>query len=1356
MKPVPPWYGLFLRVHFYHTAGFYIKCDNLEPVCRLSVIYLCVVRYTLLHEPALNMKTKTSDMNITARILTVSIAAAWMLPSSAADAPGALDPSSVVEKWSDFTGSPRIIDINFSDESWPSTWAGETGRDCPSFDDGGYVNAIIDVAANGDGGVKYPVLFHNCTFANRTSYNGYAGTTAAFAKAYYLNASVSNYNDWKQTGHTVYLEDNIRRNSKGLPEYGEAGFVQMCRDAARTVNGRQTSMHGWVEIDHIPYVDRVQWSWSSTAWGRGIKCDVRIGDGDWTPLVWMASERQKNGYTVYSDQGYFMENVIDARDVSLRWRVWDGDDPDNPVQPGLPNAARYPVDPMAMQQAPRLHKVRIYGDELTAQDAEYARKNPVGDVGELSDLGGLLPSGPDKAPDADAPLTLLCVSPDGSADHTTVQAAIDAVPDGHRGIIYIAPGVYDENIYAGRKDSHDKFISLIGEDASTTVLRSSVSRGAGNEANSYLDCAALNVFVPRFYAENLTIANVSGDVGQAEALYTAGDAHIFRNCVISGFQDTYKANSGARGYFADCLIEGCTDFIYDGGLEWFEDCEIRCLKAKGGYVTAPATSGSPMSKVLFPELSSDSFCPGLFFRNCRVTAEDGAAASGYTLGRPWGERSGAMYIGCTLGNHISAAGWTDWGGRGATASFYEYGSLSEDGRPVDVSRRASFSRQATQAEVEAYMTPEFMFGHASDVPFDYARILGSAASPMNFRVDGSLISWDGDDLAAGYLIYKSGRFVAFVDTPEYQTAGDADGYTVRTVSRYGVMSPAVAAREASRLKAFATAEGFGKYATGGRGGRVVKVTSLADDGSDGTLRSAFTKYPGEPITIVFEVSGDIALTRELRVSRADWTLAGQTAPGDGVVITRNKVNFGGSQNFIVRNVRFRIGQKDVSGQIQAENACGAENCSNYIFDHCSFGWSVEENMNTADCHFLTVQYCIVHEGLYNAGHSKGARGYGCQWGGSPATYHHNLLAHNTSRSPRFNGARGEDYVVFMEYINNVNYNYGGTGGCYGGENTADIAEYNGLNSAHECNFMSNYYRPGATSDKTTAVFVNSSHARSGATSWAPAQWYLSGNVAHGIASVTEDNARGVTAEGYRTEQVLASDRIVPERPYYRYTVAGTVGNYIPSDYMLTDIESAADAYATVIARAGCIRRDRVESRVAADARDGAVTYGGKTKGIRSGIIDTEADAEGFFEWSDDYEAAADSDGDGMPDEWERTVGLDPAVADNNRLNADGYTALEVYLGSLMGENLSDDFSTASVADAVATSVGMSYETSAAQLKISGAPAGCRVTVYTSDGRVAMASPVASETVSLARLSRGVYIVCLDGPSVAPRVLRIAR
>lgn len=1274
---------------------------------------------------------------------------------AAATAPGELDPPSVVEKWSDDSKAAKIIDINFSDTRWSSTWAGETGRDCPDFSSGGYVNAVLEVPANGSSDITYPVLFHNCMFANKTSYGGYAGATAAFSRQYYIGDKATKYNDWKQEGHKTYLEDNIRYDtSTGKPIYGEAGFVQMCRDAGVDIDGVPTSLHGWMEIDHIPYVERVQWSWSSTSWGRGIKCDVKIGDGDWKPLVWMGSERHQQGWTVYSDQGYFMENVIDASDVSLRWRVWDGENMGNPVQ-GDGNGGTVftqAIDPMAMRQAPRVHKVRIFGNEIKETEADFARKNPVGDIGTPSDLDNFETGGKDNAPDADAPIMLLTVDQAGTGDHTTIQAAIDAIPDGYRGIIHIAPGIYEENVYAGTKESHNKFISLIGEDPATTILSSSVSRGAGNQGNTFNDCAALNVYVPRFYAENLTIRNTSGNVGQAEALYTAGDAHLFKNCVLSGYQDTYKANVGARGYFIDCLVEGAVDFIYDGGLEWFEGCEIRCVKG-GGYITAPSSSGMPMTRVLYPELSAESFYPGLFLNNCRVTAAEGVAAGSYSLGRPWDTNCGSMFLNCTLGNHISPTGWTTWKGNETSASFYEYNSLDSEGKPVDISRRAAFSRQATVAEIEAYMNPAFLFDRFSDVPFDFNRILNSATAPMNFTVSRAGFTWEGDEMAAGYLVYLDGNLVAVTDTPSYKTSAKGD-YTVKTVSRYGVTSRAVEAREATRLPAFPTAEGFGKYATGGRGGKIVKVTSLADDGSEGTLRWAFNQHKGEPITIIFEVSGDIALSSEMRINRADWTLAGQTAPGEGIVITHNKVNFGGSQNFIVRNVRFRIGQKNIAGDILTDNACGAENCSNFIFDHCSFGWSVEENMNTADCHFLTVQYCMVHEGLYNAGHSKGARGYGCQWGGSPATYHHNLLAHNQSRSCRFNGARGEDYVVFMEYVNNVNYNYGKTGNCYGGENTADIASYNGKNSAHECNFINNYYRPGAASNPSQVVFVNSSYARDGAKSWGPAKWYVNGNVAHGIASATADNWTAMQAEGYKLAEIRVDSRITPENPYYKYSIAGPVGKYVPSQYMLENFQTADEAYATVVAKAGCINRDKVEKRIADDARLGTVTFGGKTMGKTSGIIDTENDAEGFFAYSTDYTVPVDSDGDGMPDEWEKANGYNPDVADNNELTKLGYTAIEAYLASLMGENVDSD--PAGITGVVSSIGEMKYDAASSILSIPENAASATITVYTPDGSIISSTTVNATEMSLDGYPGGMLLIYLHGDSITPRTLKIIR
>ncbi len=475
---------------------------------------------------------------------------------------------------------------------------------------------------------------------------------------------------------------------------------------------------------------------------------------------------------------------------------------------------------------------------------------------------------------------------------------------------------------------------------------------------------------------------------------------------------------------------------------------------------------------------------------------------------------------------------------------------------------------------------------------------------------------------------------------------------------------------ANPLPAFPGAEGFGKYASGGRGGQVVYVTSLADDSdgtTEGTLRWAMKQYPNEPITVCFAVSGEIRLVKDLRINRKNYTIAGQTAPGMGIIITHNKVNCGGSENFIIRNIRFRIGRNDVNGNIITQNAFGAENCSNYIIDHCEFGWSTEENMNTYDSHFITVQYCIVHEGLNKSGHPKGERGYGCQWGGSPATYHHNLLVNNNKRSCRFNGAQSNDYVVYLDYINNVNYNFeGGSNGCYGGENTAKLAEgeYNGLNSAHECNFVNNYYKAGPNTTNTK-YFVSVEKARSGATSWGPSKWYLSGNIFDGVPAATEDNWSAVNVKFYTKEDSRVDTLIRPATPWWRWTQESIYGRYDFDTYAYaaSNYESAEEAYETVLDTAGVFPRDHVSLRLIADTRAGSYTYtGSQTK--KKGIIDTETDAEGFYDYPE-ADALSDLDADGMPDFWEALNGTDPLNPDNNTLHESGYTMLEMYLDYAM-------------------------------------------------------------------------------------------
>ena len=484
--------------------------------------------------------------------------------------------------------------------------------------------------------------------------------------------------------------------------------------------------------------------------------------------------------------------------------------------------------------------------------------------------------------------------------------------------------------------------------------------------------------------------------------------------------------------------------------------------------------------------------------------------------------------------------------------------------------------------------------------------------------------------------------------------------------------------------AFPTAEGFGKYASGGRGGKVVEVTNLNDSG-EGSLRWALTEAGREDATIVFRVSGIIDIgpnpqrknERSIRAKLKNVTIAGQTAPGQGILLRGGKLNLGGSENVIIRNIRGRLGvqeleRKDGETDEAYKKRCfidggaiGIENARNIIIDHCCFGWSGEENMTMYDNHYTTVQWCIIHEGLHDAGHKKGVRGYGAQWGGSPATFHHNLLAHNDSRSPRINGASnpGGDKNVFLEYINNVNYNWGRRNSCYGGENEA------GEGSSHECNFIGNYYKPGPAHPDDN-VFIELSDARKGKKLTSPSRWYFAGNVMEGTKA--KDNWTLVSNKApFTIEQQQAHKRLSPQ-----FAVSGFAAD-IPATAspaaafstaaFLTKAESAKNAYKHVLAKAGTIHRDAVEQRIVDEVRHGKALYQGAAA-HKPGIIDSPADAGGCPVYAEAL-PVVDNDHDGMADDWERAHDLDPSNPDdrNSVVSKDGYTALEVYLNSLMGE-----------------------------------------------------------------------------------------
>lgn len=305
---------------------------------------------------------------------------------------------------------------------------------------------------------------------------------------------------------------------------------------------------------------------------------------------------------------------------------------------------------------------------------------------------------------------------------------------------------------------------------------------------------------------------------------------------------------------------------------------------------------------------------------------------------------------------------------------------------------------------------------------------------------------------------------------------------------------------ASNLVAFPGAEGFGRYATGGRGGKVYHVTTLQDGLEKGTLRHAVMQKGAR--TIVFDIAGTIFLNNNLRIVSGDLTIAGQTAPGQGICIARYPVTIQ-ADNIIVRYLRFRVGNEG-GGE---PDGLGSTDCKNVIIDHCSISWSVDECCSVYGGENLTVQWCLISESLRTAGHAKGRHGYGAIWGGDKASFHHNLLAHHESRVPRLGPRPSTQQREHVDMRNNVFYNWAGNG-CYGGEGM-------------KVNIVNNYYKPGPATPKNqpiryriASIGVRTTkycHRADGSPNvWHPMEhvwgkFYVTGNVIEGHPEVSRDN-----------------------------------------------------------------------------------------------------------------------------------------------------------------------------------------------------------------------------------------------------------
>ncbi|MCS7464380.1 pectinesterase family protein [Paenibacillus doosanensis] len=418
---------------------------------------------------------------------------------------------------------------------------------------------------------------------------------------------------------------------------------------------------------------------------------------------------------------------------------------------------------------------------------------------------------------------------------------------------------------------------------------------------------------------------------------------------------------------------------------------------------------------------------------------------------------------------------------------------------------------------------------------------------------------------------------------------------------------------AAQVPAFPGAEGGGKYTSGGRGQTVYEVTTLEDYGKGetpipGSLRDAVSQSDR---TIVFRVGGTIHLKESLKIFGSNLTLAGQTAPGDGITVSDYTTSIE-ADNIIIRYMRFRLGDRYAS----EDDAFGVRYHKNIIVDHCSFSWSVDEVVSLYDNVNTTVQWSISEESMLMTTHQKGRHGYGGIWGGNNTSFHHNLIAHSVSRNPRFPTDKRELDVV--EASNNVIYNWGFASSYGGGEGYY--------------NLDNNYYKPGPnTYDIVHNVLFGEIIPAS--------KMYINGNIMDGDAKVTADNWAGVQSVLDPVSSKLA--------------VRAEVANgFVP--------ESAQSAYDHVLANVGATlpRRDAIDARVVNDVKNGTGQH-----------INSPKEVGGFAEYPEVKSVIADNDHDGIDDAWELAHGLnpaDPADGSGKTLSdEEGYTNLEVYLNELV-------------------------------------------------------------------------------------------
>lgn len=570
-------------------------------------------------------------------------------------------------------------------------------------------------------------------------------------------------------------------------------------------------------------------------------------------------------------------------------------------------------------------------------------------------------------------------------------------------------------------------------------------------------------------------------------------------------------------------------------------------------------------------------------------------------------------------------------------------------------------------------------GFAIDVPDPHKSAIKPAPANDDEHWSNEMpLTWTAPADAATHKLYlgtdSNAVAMATTSSPEFKGKLKSPGFPlpkldhmrnyfwrVDEVDAGGRVTPGEVWRFRTRFLAFPSAEGYGRFAAGGRGGRVIEVTNLEDYDSTksepvipGSFRAA-VEAEG-PRTIVFRVSGLIKLKRSCAVHNPYCTVAGQTAPGDGICLANFSGGAYGTHDVIIRYLRFRIG--DVAQK--AMDGAGLSSCDNCIIDHCSISWSSDEGTSSRSAKNITFQRNIVAEALHHGPHyragdrtKKETHAFAGSISGDIGSYHHNLLADCTDRNWSLAGGLDQSghYAGHLDIRNNVVYNW-----------TARTTD----GGVKELNYVNNYYKPYPKNPFVKWLLKLDKLNPA----WGTESYYMAGNILEGCVDATNNWSAFENAWPDARNPVSESEVRVDHELYPSYVVT----------------QSAREAFTNVLADVGANfpRQDAVDLHILKDVRDGTAefigtrgpTYGDRPGPNYPGIIDAQTDDKSAlgstnFPWPEyhTYNVPVDSDHDGMPDNWETAHGLnphDPSDA-NGDCNGDGYTNLEKYLNSLVGE-----------------------------------------------------------------------------------------